>query len=181
MEDAGRPEVVAAASEDTLLGPMTLAALRRLRADWGLTHLFGADEAGWMYAWRRDGTGKVMKADDPFTLRDIVAGTAWCCRRCLELVTGGGNSLVRAVHAETGSELCADGRLVAPVDERPDLRRQANEIEAEFPWVTVSARFGFFRADLTVQDPRRVCTPFDASTADDLRRQLAKAAGKARS
>lgn len=105
----------------------------------------------------------------------VVMASRWCCRRCLGPVSGGGNSLERSVHAGTGSERCADGRLIAPVDEDPALRGEANEIERDYPAFTVSARFGFFRGDWREADPGAVRGHFDADTGTELRQQLAAA------
>jgi hypothetical protein len=77
-----------------------------------------------------------------------------------------------AAHAGTGSELCADGQVIAPTDEDPVLRRQARELEAEFPGFSVSVRFRFFRADW--REALRA-EHFEAQDAAGLRRQLAAA------
>jgi hypothetical protein len=42
---------------------------------------------------------------------------ALCCRRCAERVTIKGDPRWgMAVHAASGKETCADGRLIAPID-----------------------------------------------------------------
>jgi hypothetical protein len=49
------------------------------------------------------------------------AAVSWtrglCCRRCTEGVTIKGDPRWgMAVHATSGKEMCADGRLIAPID-----------------------------------------------------------------
>jgi hypothetical protein len=59
--------------------------------------------------------------------------------------------------------------------EHPDLRRQADAIEAEYH-VDVSVKFGFFRADRTDKpDP----VHWEADDAEGLRRQLPAALRRA--
>ena len=61
--------------------------------------------------------------------------------------------------------------------EDPELRRQADALEAEFGGaVTISARFGFFRADWANLPPGVVASHFEADTAGELREKLALAA-----
>lgn len=88
----------------------------------------------------------------------------WCVT-CEEPVTLGPGE---AVHAATGRVTGPDGHFVKVTGENPEMRRQADEIEAEYQ-VDVSVRFGFFRADRTdVIDAAH----WEADDAEGLRRQL---------
>lgn len=65
-----------------------------------------------------------------------------------------------------------DGHPAVLTDENPVLRAQADEIQREYPGVTVSARFGFFRADWPAR-PGVLIAPVFGETADELREKLA--------
>jgi hypothetical protein len=81
----------------------------------------------------------------------------------------------RGVHAD-GS----DGHPVILTDEDPVLRAQADEIEREFGGrFTISARFGWFRADRADLPPGMVAAHFTADDAAEMRRQLAIADSRA--
>jgi hypothetical protein len=55
--------------------------------------------------------------------------------------------LRRAVHAATGSEACADGHAIEVTDENPELRAQADAVEAELGGLLeISVRFGIWYA-----------------------------------
>jgi hypothetical protein len=55
--------------------------------------------------------------------------------------------LRRAVHAGSGAEACADGRPIEVSDENPQLRAQADAVEAELGGLLeISVRFGIWYA-----------------------------------
>lgn len=99
------------------------------------------------------------------------------CARCRKRARYDGGSglpaaMRRAVHKATGSEHCADGALIAPVDELPgrdeELREHAARLESCYR-VTVDPRFGFLRADtLGAGDVRH----WEGDDYDDVARQL---------
>ena|SRR5258708_550207 len=75
----------------------------------------------------------------------------WCreCGEPVKLAPGNGQPWDRkAVHSATGLTEGPDGHFAAAVAEDPALRRQADAIEARYH-MSVSVRFGFFRADRT--------------------------------
>lgn len=67
------------------------------------------------------------------------------------------------VHAATGKAEGPDGHLIVLTDENPELRAVADKIEAEYGGITVSVRFGWFRADWKA-DPGVVVAHVDADT-----------------
>ncbi len=98
----------------------------------------------------------------------------WWCRGCEEPVTRNGPG--GACHAATGSAECADGNgLASPDRADPAKRRDARELEAEFPAWKVWLPFGslFFRADFRNPPPGVTVVHYEDYTADGLRRQLA--------
>jgi hypothetical protein len=113
-------------------------------------------------------TGAAREAQEP---------PLWCrwCGKQVVLADGA------AVHAATRSRSGAlDGHPASPVDQEPPLWKAAREIEADYKGVfTLTARFGFLRADWAAS--RCTGTPghFEASTEQDMRRQLAAATGSA--
>jgi len=121
-----------------------------------------------------DGSGGAGDADA------AVPGALWCSR-CGRQVTGG----ARPVHAGDGSAFGPDGHRVEPVAAEPPLWKAAREIEARYGGLfTVSARFGFLRADWTARalGPGMVAVHYEAHDEDEMRRQLdAAVAGTRRS
>jgi hypothetical protein len=99
------------------------------------------------------------------------------CRTCGEPVTASGDSLIAsALHEATGLAKGPDGHIAVATDEDPVLRKEANEIEAEFDSrFTVSVRWGFFRADWANLPPGKVTAHYTADDAESLRKQLAAA------
>ena len=77
----------------------------------------------------------------------------WWCSRCgqpVELL--GGDDLPvplrKAVHKATGWKTGPDGHIADPISYEPPLWKAARELEAETGGLfTLSARFGFLRAD----------------------------------
>lgn len=122
------------------------------------------------------------------------AVAAWCAL-CREPVRLAGPwqpwpEMMKAFHASTGGEKGPghgdDGwHLAVATTENPVLRRQADELEAEFGRMfRVSVRFGFFRADFSKKAVRELAfhgTPchYEAGTADLLRPQLRHALARA--
>jgi hypothetical protein len=77
------------------------------------------------------------------------------------------------VHAATGKAEGPDGHVIVLTDENPELRAVADKIEAEYGGiVTISARFGWFRADWANLPPGTVAAHITADDEHDLRRQL---------
>jgi hypothetical protein len=93
----------------------------------------------------------------------------------------GSTLLGRAVHSATGLERGDDGHEARATDEDPVLRAQADAIEADFPGLELSVRFGFFRADWRDLDPRVVRAHYTADDAAEMRRQLEAATRRAAS
>lgn len=78
-----------------------------------------------------------------------------------------------AVHAATGQPEGPDGHVLIVTDEDPVLRAVADKVEAEYDGiVTISVRFGWFRADWTDLPPGTVAAHITADDEEDLRRQL---------
>ena len=101
----------------------------------------------------------------PQVMGDQEAPFRWCLT-CEEPVTPTGYRA--AVHSGTGLAEGPDGHLVRVTDEDPELRREADAIEADYR-VSVSARFGFLRADRTDRpDP----VHWEAGNGDEMRRRL---------
>lgn len=128
--------------------------------------------------------GEVIKLDpgDPyFQAPPEVRATAWC-RLCGEPVRLSGPEVMpelrRAVHAATGLEKGPghgdEGWHIAmPSTENPVLRAEADALEAEFGGrFSVSARFGFFRADWRDVPAGVTAAHYEASTAGEMRQQL---------
>ena len=104
-----------------------------------------------------------------------VSTRAWC-RKCLLPVTVTGMAFLGlAVHTATGLETGDDGHLAAPIDERPELRRVADAIEARYPQFAVSARFGFLRADWRDAPAAMVALHYEADDEAGLCSQLDRA------
>lgn len=85
-------------------------------------------------------------------------------------------SLQKVVHEETGLETGTDGHVAMPTDEDPEMRREADAIEADYDGkFRLSVRFGFFRADVA-NVPQGVTAPhYTAPTGPAMRRQLNQA------
>jgi hypothetical protein len=95
-------------------------------------------------------------------------GTGYWCRHCEQLVTVAASS--KAVHALTGSELCADGEHVAAPDTTDPVRRAgARKLTQEFPGWQVAWYYGHFRAWRT--DTVTV-VPVEASDEEEMRTRL---------
>ena len=78
-----------------------------------------------------------------------------------------------AVHAATGEEEGPDGYVLVLTDENPELRAIADKIEAEYDGiVTISVRFGWFRADWAHLPPGTVAAHITADDEESLRGQL---------
>ena len=78
-----------------------------------------------------------------------------------------------AVHAATGEEKGPDGHVLVLTDENPELRAIADKIEAEYDGiVTISVRFGWFRADWAHLPPGTVAAHITADDEESLRGQL---------
>jgi hypothetical protein len=105
------------------------------------------------------------------------------CRRCRLPARATAVVLVplpsEAVHAETGQRECAGGGDIRPTAEDPVLRDAADEIEREFPGCKLSVSAGFFRADPERVPPGHIAVHYEADTAGEMRRVLARAAGRA--
>jgi hypothetical protein len=110
-------------------------------------------------------------------------GTGYWCKWCGEPVRLKGRNvfpeLRRAVHAATGREVGPgfgeDGSHAAmPTDQNPVLRAEANAIQALFPEVKVSVRFGIFRAWKRPEllPPGVTAVPYAARTGDELLERL---------
>jgi len=77
------------------------------------------------------------------------------------------------VHAATGEDAGADGHAIIVTDEDPAMRAIADKIEAEYGGVvTISVRFGWFRADWAHLPPGTVAAHITADDEESLRRQL---------
>ena len=105
----------------------------------------------------------------------------WCsvCRQPVRLRGPGmAPEFRRAEHAETGDERGPGGpdgwHVAIPTTEDPELRAEADAIEADFPMLTVSVRFGFFRADWKASFVPFGATPrhYEASAGGELRGRL---------
>jgi hypothetical protein len=117
-----------------------------------------------------------------------IGNTEWWCNRCGQPVLLAGDddmpvSLRKAVHAATGAEKGApDGHIAAPIDYEPPLWQAARELEAETGGLfTVSARYGFLRADRADLAPGVVAAHFTASDKAEMQVKLRRvliAAGK---
>lgn len=69
------PDVIAPDMEAKLLSGWTRNSLADLREHWGDAYVFGVE--GTQYAaWRKDGTGEIMRADDEQGLRKMVRADA---------------------------------------------------------------------------------------------------------
>ena len=78
-----------------------------------------------------------------------------------------------AVHAATGQPEGPDGHAIVVTDEDPELRAVADTVEAEYGGiVTISVRFGRFRADWAHLPPGTVAAHITADDEESLRRQL---------
>jgi len=79
----------------------------------------------------------------------------------------------KRVHAATGEVKGPDGHVIALTDENPELRAIADAIESEYDGiVTISVRFGWFRADWAHLPPGTVAAHITANDEESLRRQL---------
>ena len=77
------------------------------------------------------------------------------------------------VHAASGEDAGADGHAIIVTDEDPAMHAIADKIEAEYDnVVTISVRFGWFRADWPHLPPGTVAAHITADDEESLRRQL---------
>jgi hypothetical protein len=161
-------------------------ALDALRRDWGHAYAVGRDdEHGW-WAVRHGQVGRLLKAGGPGGLRAAMAGDCeswplWCadCGKRVTADAGGPPVHTASGHVKGGP----DGHAAAPAGREPPLWKAAREITADYGGAfTVSARFGFLRADLTPGAVSAGGTPvhYEADDEAGMRRQLDAVAGAAR-
>jgi len=127
-------------------------ALEALEPGYGDWYVIGyTGDRGWQAA-RRDQIGGYLDGDTPGELRAAMdedlamkpVAHLWCSACGQRLLKRGD----LAVHARTGRAAGLDGHPVSPVGTEPPLWKAAREIQADYGRVfTVSARFGFLRAD----------------------------------
>jgi hypothetical protein len=108
--------------------------------------------------------------------------SAWWCNRCGQPVLLEGDddapvALRKALHAATGAEKGApDGHIAAPIDYEPPLWEAARELEAETGGLfSVSARFGFLRADWKKLAPGVVAAHYTADDKAEMQVKLRRA------
>lgn len=103
----------------------------------------------------------------------LAGGGLWC-RTCGEPVRRlRPGPLGKIVHAESGAECGHDGHAAMPADEDPALRAEADLIEADYGCaVTLTVRFGFFRADVKGAPPGVTCQRWEAPDGAGIRRKL---------
>lgn len=102
----------------------------------------------------------------------------WCARCGKRVLLAAGAAVHAATLARAGSP---DGHDAMAVSEEPPLWKAAREIEADYGGAfTVSARFGFLRADWAAWSGKGTPAHYEAPGEDGLRRQLDAVARRGR-